>query len=275
MSDSPDLDAYLARIGWSGPLAPDRATLAGLIAKHTAAIAFENLDPFLGKAIDLSPGAVEHKLVGDGRGGYCYEHNLLFRRVLAALGFQAGGLAARVLWGRPEGTLSPRSHMLLQVELEGATWLADVGFGGLTVTAPLRLEAGPAQPTPHERFRLSEAGGEWTLEAEVAGGWRPLYRFDLQRQHDLDYAASSWFLSTNPGSPFVTGLMVARAAPDRRLTLRDRSFALHRPGAGSERRTLGSAAELRAVLSGDFGIALPDHADLDRRLDSLPRELPR
>ena len=44
--------------------------------------------------------------------------------------------------------------MLLRVALPEGDFLADVGFGGLTLTAPLRLEVGPEQATPHEPHRL-------------------------------------------------------------------------------------------------------------------------
>jgi hypothetical protein len=39
-----DLPAYLARIGYDGPLGPHRVTLAGLLAAHMNSIHFENID---------------------------------------------------------------------------------------------------------------------------------------------------------------------------------------------------------------------------------------
>ena len=39
-----DLDAYLARVGYSGPVAPTYATLEALAAAHPSAIPFENLN---------------------------------------------------------------------------------------------------------------------------------------------------------------------------------------------------------------------------------------
>ena len=65
----------------------------------------------------------------DRRGGYCYEHNLLLSHVLQQLGFLVRGLAARVLWNVSEGTVRPRSHMLLLVDLDNRHYVADVGFG--------------------------------------------------------------------------------------------------------------------------------------------------
>ena len=64
------------------------------------------------------------------------------------------GLAARVLWNMPDGVVTPRSHMLLLIDLDDDAFVADVGFGGLTLTGPLRLQPNVEQATPHEPFRL-------------------------------------------------------------------------------------------------------------------------
>ena len=142
-----DLDAYFRRIGFAGPAGPDRATLEALHRLHPQAIAFENLDPLLGVPVRLDPAALESKLVRSGRGGYCYEQNLLFMHVLRALGFSVRGLGARVLWGAAADAVTARAHMLLCVDLDGSRHIADVGFGGTTLTAPLRLDAEGAQRT--------------------------------------------------------------------------------------------------------------------------------
>ena len=60
--------------------------------------------------------------------------------MLAGMGFKVRGLGARVLWNAPEGTVTARTHMLLAVDLAEGRYVADVGFGGQTPTAPLRLE---------------------------------------------------------------------------------------------------------------------------------------
>src|SRR4051794_21946874 len=91
-----DLDAYLARIGVRGPLRADRPTLDLLSEAHVRTIPFENLDVLLGRPIDLEPSAIERKLVGDRRGGYCFEQNTLMLAVLGQLGFAVRPISARV-----------------------------------------------------------------------------------------------------------------------------------------------------------------------------------
>jgi len=137
-----DIDSYLARIGYSGPNTATLTTLHALHALHPAAIAFENLDVLLKRPIRLGVEPLVTKLVQHGRGGYCYEQNTLFQAVLQAMGFSVGSIAARVQWRYPEGSLTPRSHMVLRIHLSDRDYIADVGFGLYTLTAPLRLEAG-------------------------------------------------------------------------------------------------------------------------------------
>ena len=253
-----DIDAYLDRIGHSGGRAASLETLREIHLLHPQAISFENLDPFVGRPVALDPESLQAKLVGSRRGGYCYEHNLLLWHALEAVGFSVGGLAARVLWGRPDDALTPRSHMLLRVEIDGSTWLADVGFGGLTQTAPLLLEPGLVQQTPHERFRIVERNEGYATQAEVAGEWRTLYRFDDAPHYEVDYAVASYYLSTNPASHFVTGLIAARSLPDRRLALSGNRFAIHRLDGPTERQEIATAAQLADLLEHDFGVVVPD-----------------
>jgi N-hydroxyarylamine O-acetyltransferase len=255
-----DLDAYFARIGHEGPRDASLATLAALQLKHPQAIAFENLDPFLGHPVDLDPKAVEQKLVKSRRGGSCFEQNLVFLKVLRALGFSVTPLAARVLWGRPSDVMTPRSHMLLLVTVEAKPFIADVGFGGLTQTAPLLLSVGSEQPTPHETFRIVQADEHFRIEANTGGEWRGLYRFDLARQYEVDYVAANWFLSTNQASPFVTSLMAARPLPDRRYALSNGRLSTHHTGGPSEQKQLSTPAEIAGAIEELFEIEIPDAA---------------
>ena len=265
-----DLDAYLARIGYTGPRAPTLSVLAALHELHPRAIAFDSLDPWLGRPVALDLATLQAKLVTGGRGGYCYEHNTLLWHALEALGFPVQGLSARVLYSTPPGGgRHPRNHMLMQVGTAEGPYIADVGFGGLTLTGPLRLEADVIQATPHERVRLTRAGGDWVLEAQAGEVWRAMYQFGLEEHIGPDYEVANYYMSTHPRSPFVVRPVAARPMPGRRLALADTALSVHHTGGRSEKRTLTSAAELRRVLTEDFGIALPDDPRLQARLAAL------
>lgn len=269
MTQSVDLPAYFHRIAYTGDPAPALDTLRVLHLRHATAIPFENLDPLLNRPVRLDLLSLERKLVHERRGGYCYEHNLLFRHVLEALGFKVTGLAARVLWNVPEGVVTPRAHMLLRVDLDGEVYLADVGFGGLTQTAPLRLEADVEQATSLEPFRLVRAGDEFVLQALLRGVWKPLYRFGLQEQHLPDYEVANWYVSTHPASLFVNGLMAARPDHDRRYALWNNELSVHHSGGITQRCRLETPGEFRETLERDFGIRLPADPSLDGALSRL------
>lgn len=267
MNDIPfDLDAYFARIGHAGSRDASLDTLRTLHFRHPQAIPFENIDPFLGHPVRLDLAALRDKIVLGGRGGYCFEHNLLFMHALKAIGFEVSGLAARVLWGQSEDAITARSHMLLRIELDGLTYIADVGFGGLTLTAPLLLEPGREQATPHETFRILEAGDHFRLQAAIGGDWRSLYRFDLQPQYEVDYSVTNYFLSTSPTSHFLSSVIAARAAPDRRYALRGNRLSIHHLGGRTEQTEITTAAELADTLQGQLGIIIPDRTAFEARV---------
>ena len=134
------LDAYLTRIGLDRRPQPDAAGLMQVQAAHRQAIPFENLDIPLGRGIDCSADSVFAKLVSGRRGGFCFEHNRLLADMLTALGFTNRLLLARVLLGNPP-QLTPRTHCLVLVEVDGEPWIADAGFGG-SYAPPMRLGDG-------------------------------------------------------------------------------------------------------------------------------------
>lgn len=259
-----DIDSYFQRIGFSGDsCAPTLDTLRAIHVLHPQAIPFENLDPLLEWPLRLDAASLEQKLVTEGRGGYCFEHNLLFSQVLKTLGFKVVQLAARA---HLENDLTARTHMLLLVELDEGTYIADVGYGGQTLTAPLRLEAETEQITPHEPFRLLRMGAEFDLQIKVQERWKPLYRFDLQEQLLMDYEVYNWYTSTHPDSLFVNHLIAARSHPGGRYTLRNGELAAHRLNGETARRGLTSAEELRQALENTFLVNLPDDPRIDRIL---------
>jgi N-hydroxyarylamine O-acetyltransferase len=258
MSAAPfDLDNYCARIAYDGPRAASLTVLQAIVLGHARAIPFENLDVLLGRGISLAPEAIADKLIGRRRGGYCFEHNTLLLAALRRLGFHADGLAARVTWNQPAGFVAPRAHMLLAVELPAGRYLADVGFGGLTPTAPLALRTGIEQTTPHETFRLDAAEDDFRLCVRRRGAWQSLYRFTPEVQAPVDYEVANWFTATHPRSVFVNHLMMARADAGLHYTLFDDKFAIRRHDGPSERRQLQGPADLGEVLAEYFGIVLP------------------
>lgn len=269
MSHKVNLNAYFERIGFAGSIAPSVSTLELIHALHPATIPFENLNPLLGLPVSLELASIEKKLLWDRRGGYCYEHNLLLLAVLRELDFSARGLAAKVLWNDPTAIDRKPTHMLLAVDIGGATYIADVGFGGMTLTAPLKLKADVEQPTPHETYRLTGGEPVWRLEAKLGEAWQVLYAFDTTERTLEDYGPPNTYLSTDPESGFRRELRVALSPTGKRLALKDNRLTIHAEGASSDSRLLTSVAEMRDVLSATFGIQLPPMELLDPKLASI------
>jgi N-hydroxyarylamine O-acetyltransferase len=260
-----DIDAYCARIAYGGPRVPTLDVLRALTERHPRAIAFENATAAAGGVPDVSPDAVHRKLVGTRRGGYCFEQNTLLQSALVAFGFTVAPLSARVRYGIPDGVAMPRSHMILLVELPQGRFLADAGFGNLTLTAPVALRAGGTQATPHEDVRLLAVhaigvqGPEWRLQARIGEAWRDLYQFDLTPHLSADFVMQNWFSATRPHALFAHNLVAARPGEGGRHVLFNRTLTWRPLAGGSRHHEIADARELEETLRGVFGLEIaPD-----------------
>lgn len=255
-----ELAAYFRRIGYSGSIEPSLATLTSLHRLHPATIAFESLDPFMGRPVQLDHGSLCAKLIGSRRGGYCHEHNLLFHDVLATLGYRVTALGARVLWQDPARD-APLSHRLTLIELPEGPFVADVGFGAQTPTAPFRLEPGLEQSTSHGTYRIMQTGSEFYLEMRLAERWAAMYRFRLESLTPIDFEVANWYTSTHPKSRFTQNLIVSRVVGDRRVSLANRKLVSRASDGSMEERELNNPAELVRVLAEVMDLELPVSAD--------------
>ncbi|CRZ16959.1 arylamine N-acetyltransferase family protein [Mycolicibacterium neworleansense] len=266
----PDLTAYFDRIGLQGPVAADVDALHNVVAAHGRSIPFENLDPLLGIPVaDLGAEALADKLITRRRGGYCYEHNGLLGYVLDELGYGVERLAGRVVWMKQPGAPLPAlTHNVLAVTVPGEAgrFLVDVGFGGQTLSSPIRLQTGAVQQTRHEPYRLTElptqGAPEYELAAQVRGQWQPLYHFSAVPQPRIDLEVGSWYVSTHPGGIFVVGLTAALVTDEARINLRGRNLAVHHRD-GTEKIRFDTATQVLDALTERFGVNLSDLDGVD------------
>jgi N-hydroxyarylamine O-acetyltransferase len=261
-----DLDKYLRRIGYAGPREPTLPVLADIAAAHPAAIAFENIDPLLGRTPSLALTALQAKLVDQRRGGYCFEHNTLLRCALSMLGMNVTALSARVVFmGPPDAPPRARSHMLLKVELPDSpgapacSYIVDAGFGGHVLGAPLRFELGLDQPTATGAQRITRgADGYYAVEASLQDrGWSALYRYTLEPQLPIDYEPLNWFTATHPTSMFRHNLLLERLTHDVRASMFNDRLVLRRPGEPPQERSIETASDFAQVLDSVFDIQPP------------------
>ena len=248
-----NVDAYLERIGYRGPLAPTAETLRRLHVAHLLTVPFENLSIHASEPVVLEDESLFDKVVGRRRGGFCYELNGLFAALLRELGFQVEMLSAAV--ARREGGFGPEfDHMALLVTLE-ERWLADVGFGDSFVE-PLLLDERAEQKQGSRAFRIEEGSGRLVLlRKEEGGDWEPQYRFGLEPHAYADYAEMCHFHQTSPESHFTRGRVCSRLTAEGRVTLSGSRLITTRGGEKVERE-LADEVECDAALLEHFRISM-------------------
>jgi N-hydroxyarylamine O-acetyltransferase len=211
-------------------------------------------------------------MIASGRGGYCFEQNMLFRGGLRSLGFNVTSLQARVVRGLAIDAPRPMFHMVLRIDLPEGAFLADVGFGNLAPTAPLALSPDIEQDTPHEIMRFIRMGEELTLQSKLGERWEHVYRVVLLPRVDIEYEICNWFAASHPDSPYRNNLIAARPRPDgTRITLFNSRLNVRHSTGEVERRTLSDISEYRHALAEIFGLSLAD-SDLAAALGAVERK---
>ncbi len=267
-----DIEGYLERIRFtqrSGSLESSHQLLSDLHEAHMLAAPFENLSIHYGQPIVLRNELLYDKIVRRRRGGFCYELNGMFAWLLRQLSFKVTLLSAEV--AESGGIFSaPYDHLtLLAHQVDGADWLADVGFGD-SFRQPLRFQADVEQDGADGRiYRLREGEhadsapmGEqqfsyWLVEQrdDPETQWEPVYRFTLQPHALADFTGRCIFQQTSPESHFTQKRICSLALPNGRISLSDLRLITTLDG-NREERILSSEDEYRTVLAERFGVVI-------------------
>ena len=266
MTESFDLDAYLNRIQWGGPVRQDLHTLTGMLGAHMRRIPFENLDVLLGRTIRLDLEGVQDKLVRAARGGYCFEHATLFAAALEKLGFRPVRHTARVVVFVPR-TASPRTHMFLSVPVAEGRFVVDPGFGGLAPRVPVPLVEGAPARIDRDVHWMTQDGRFWVLHAEVNAKPVQAWHSTLEEDYAVDFELGNHFTSTHPASPFVNRMVMRALTDDGRVTVMNRDVTIWH-GDKREQTQLADRAALRVLLVDRFGFDLPEADQL--RVPAIP-----
>ena len=253
-ADNFDLAAYLRRIGFRGPAGPDLETLIELMRAQLQSVPFENLDIQAGAIVSLAPEDMVRKIVGERRGGYCYELNGVFAMALQALGIEYWFIAARP---RIYAARRPKTHMAVLARLGGEMYLCDMGFGSHGIRAPMALSR-HGQPIAQDgdTYRLVPLEtGMFRLEALLQEAWAPQYEFDLAPQEHLDFAPANFFNSRHPDSMFVQKLIVVMQTARGRMLLVDRRLTTLQDGRATAHEL--DDAGIGTALADVFGLRRP------------------
>lgn len=250
-----DVEAYLERINYRGPLDPSAETLRRLQRAHMLTVPFENLSIHADEPIILNDEALFDKVVRRRRGGFCYELNGLFSTLLRTLGFTVDRLSAGVM--SPERGFGPAfDHMTLMVTLE-ERWLVDVGVGD-SFREPLLLDRREEQVQGERAYRIDREGERLTLwQRDRNDVWSAQFRFGLTPYEYEDYAEMCRYHQTSPESPFTQKRVCSRATPDGRITVSELRLITTKNGVKQEQALEDEAAVVEA-LRAHFGIEWSD-----------------
>ena len=248
------LDDYLQRIDVEKPQRADAGALRRIHRAHRRSFLFDNIDIQSGRGVNLALDALERKFLDDGRGGYCFEHNSLLAAALRDLDYDVRLLLGRVRRGPPEGWV--RTHMLLRVVIDGAPWIADTGFGAMSLLEPMPLHEGSESEQGGIVYLLRREEPYWVLATRDAAGITDLYEFTEEPQTPADVEMSNHFTSTHPNSIFRRTLTIQRATDEERTILRNTLITRIRGGATTE--TPIAADGVRAAALELYGVRLPE-----------------
>lgn len=266
-----NLSAYFDRIHYKGAVQATLETLMEIHRLHPKYIPFENLNPLTGRKVSLKMEDIFEKLVANGRGGYCFEQNALFREVLTTIGFEVSGLWGRVVWNNDSPIAPARTHMLLLIVLEGQQYIADVGFGSMTLTAPLLFTSDIVQETQHGIFRIIQKEKYYILQVLQQKEWRPIYHFYTEIIEPIDYEVANWYVSTHPDSHFTKQLIATKVDDDGRYVLNNNMLNIRYDSGRKESLEMFDKREIIKTLEDVFGICTGSIHNLEEALAVIDR----
>ena len=242
-----NLTDYLSRIGFEGDAHNDVATLTQLMQRQLRSIPFENTEVQAGRIPSLVPEDIVNKVLGRGRGGYCYEINGVFAMALTAIGFEWYFAGARPMFYPMR---RPKTHMVVIVKCEGREYLCDTGFGGYALRAPIEIVEGETVQDG-DRFRMEYLDGEYVLSSQVQGEWQRQYGFALQPQEWIEFSLANYFNATHPDTIFTQKKLAIMQTPYGCKILVDNELKLIENGKLEK-------------LEVDYASALKEHFGLER-----------
>jgi len=274
MSLPTSLQNYISGFGLTIPSSLNISFVKVLKASHVARYSFNSLAVVMGEDISLDLEDISQKIVQNGLGGYCFEHNKLTFELLKSLGYDVQLIMARVLNNKENDV--PRTHRLTLLNHQGNNYVIDTGFGGNCPITPLLLQPDLLQKAGHDVYRIiAKQNGEYDLQILKQGDYYTMYRFDLAVYTDADCLVGNFYSSKYPTAGFVNNLMVGLKNADHTIFLMNYELIERRQGE-SQQRVLSSPQALHQVLTDifefDIELVIAEHL-FDRFLASKLLEL--
>ena len=220
--------------------------------RHVAKYTFNSLAVVLQQEIPLETELLFKKIVQQGRGGYCFEHNKLVYSVLSELGADVRILLAKVVYNRDIEV--PRTHRITLINIAGENYLMDAGFGYFGARYPVKLELDVAQDQGDFCYRITEnSKNELCYQVLRDGEFFTLYTFDLYQYTESDCLVGHFYSHKYPAAAFVNNLVVSKRLHSEYISLRNHE--LHHYRKGNTQITVVEHAEgLHHILTDVFAL---------------------
>lgn len=251
-----DVNKYLKRIDVHSEVKPDLETFRFLHRQHLYAVPFENLDIHSGRKIILQKDMLLHKIIDEGRGGFCYELNGTFYELLTAVGFKVKRVSAGVC---DDGkNYSPDfDHMALIVSINNEDYLADVGFGDSFVE-PLKFKLDENQKDIRDYFKISKSKEDeyyFLYRSPDGENFIPQYRFTTVPRELNEFDEMCRYHQISPESHFTQKVICSKADEAGRISLSNLKFIKTVNGVKEQKEITEN--EFNSLLKSHFNITLP------------------
>lgn len=246
-------EKYLRRLGIEKTSVPvNLDSLKLLQRQHLLNIPFENLDIHWGRPIILENNSFYEKIVGEKRGGFCYELNGLFYELLGKIGFESKMLSARVSKGNGEFG-AEYDHMAILTRLGDKEYLVDAGFGDFTAE-PLEFTLDVEQNDKNGVFLIRKYDENYFEVVKKDGDlWKSEHIFTTAKRDLPEFAEMCLYQQTSPESHFTKGKVCSLMTENGRKTLTDKKFIETKNGQKNE-ISVDSEKDFDQILAREFFI---------------------
>lgn len=214
-------------------------------------VPYETVEIQLGRPTTIQPADSARRIV-TGRGGYCFHLNGTLAGLLVSLGY-----SVRLTRGKVTGAPDTHwgEHLLPLVDVNGSTWVVDVGLGdGFRDPMPLAEGVVEQPPFTYRWEQLDERYWRFHHDERSSLGGIDL---DTEPVPLQAFEAMHVKLSTSSESRFAGKLVVERRLPDRTFTLRG-CVLIEANADGVHKRDVVDEAEWFALLRDTFRLSLTD-----------------
>jgi N-hydroxyarylamine O-acetyltransferase len=245
--------SYLERIGIKKTnVAVDLKNLKLLQRQHLLTVPFENLDIHWKRPIILDGSRFYDKIIGEKRGGFCYELNGLFYQLLTKIGFQNKIISAKVSKGNGDFG-AEYDHLAIITRIENDEYLVDVGFGNFTAE-PLKFVLDVEQQDASGVFLIRKHDDKYfEVVKKDFDNWRSEYIFTPLKRDLAEFSEMCQFHQTSPESHFTRGKVCSLMTLEGRKTLTDEKF-IETINRQKKEIAVHSVEQFNQILADEFSI---------------------